>query len=83
MSLLLSPYFHLVVEYSRWFEFLRLEYSELDLSDTVRMPSYSSKKFLEEYELQLDKEFEYDGRTAQWVPSFDGPRSWGEENASI
>ena len=52
------------------------------------MPSYSSKRFLEEYELELDKEFEYDGTTALWAPDPNdgtdgGPRFWDDEDDII
>ncbi|CAF9903585.1 MAG: hypothetical protein GOMPHAMPRED_000403 [Gomphillus americanus] len=52
------------------------------------MPSYSSKQFLEEYELELEKEFEYNGITASWAPnpndgSDGGPRFWDDEDEII
>lgn len=42
-----------------------------------------SDRFLKQYELRLQKEFERDGEPAQWAPGNDGPRLWGSEDASI
>ncbi|KAF2155521.1 WD40 repeat-like protein [Myriangium duriaei CBS 260.36] len=47
------------------------------------MPSYSRDKFLEEFELSLDKEFEWKGSVAKWAPGHDGPRFWGDEDDLI
>lgn len=41
------------------------------------------ERFLQEYELQLETEFESSGRAAEWAPGNPGPRFWGSEDASI
>lgn len=43
----------------------------------------SRERFLREYEVELDKEFERDGKVAQWAPGVSGPRYWGSEDATI
>ncbi|KAK5164886.1 uncharacterized protein LTR77_009550 [Saxophila tyrrhenica] len=45
--------------------------------------SMSRECFLQEYELDLDQEFELKGKPAAWAPGHGGPRIWGSEDASI
>lgn len=47
------------------------------------MPSMSRERFLQEYVLELNKEFELHGDPAAWAPVHDGPKVWGTEDASI
>ncbi|EME83518.1 uncharacterized protein MYCFIDRAFT_81635 [Pseudocercospora fijiensis CIRAD86] len=48
------------------------------------MPSMSRAKFLKEYVLKVEKEFELDGETAEWAPSSSGgPLEWGQEHSSM
>nr|POF13703.1 wd repeat-containing protein 5 like [Quercus suber] len=44
---------------------------------------YSHAQFLQEYELSVDEEFCYRGKQAQWATGLEGPRFWGDEDASI
>lgn len=46
------------------------------------MPSMGPKKFMAGYELVLDKEFEYNGKAAEWAPG-KSHRFWGDEDAQI
>ena len=43
----------------------------------------SRERFLQQYDLIVDKDFEVDGKAAAWAAGFDGPRSWGQEDAVI
>ena len=45
--------------------------------------SMDSERFLREYELELVKEFEYDGKEAQWADSTSAHRFWGAEDATL
>ena len=45
--------------------------------------SMTRDRFLREYRLELDKEFEYGDHAAQWAPNDSGPRLWGSEYAII
>ncbi|KXT08936.1 hypothetical protein AC579_9531 [Pseudocercospora musae] len=48
------------------------------------MPSMSRARFLKEYVLKVDKEFELDSKTAEWAPSSSGgPLEWGQEQSSM
>ena len=47
------------------------------------MSGYSRDRFLEEFELSLDKEFEWNGRIAEWAPGHDRPFFWGDEDDRI
>lgn len=38
---------------------------------------------MQDYELELDKEFEYDGRSADWAPGHNRPRLWDDEDELI
>lgn len=43
----------------------------------------SQTQFLQDYILEVEKEFEYDGKVAEWAPGCSGPRLWGEEDGSL
>jgi hypothetical protein len=45
-----------------------------------KMSSMSRERFLQEYKLELDKEFERDSVPAEWAPKTSGSRLWGEED---
>lgn len=48
------------------------------------MPSMSRDEFLDKYVLRLEKEFEHNGKVAEWAPSWDGgPLKWGQEDRAM
>lgn len=47
------------------------------------MPSMSRGRFLREYVLELNQEFERHGKPAAWASVNDGPSFWGSEDALI